>query len=52
MNLLKDTDLNIPGSWTNHGHEDKMTYTQLVQQRKSSLEPDRTFDLDGDGFVS
>lgn len=29
-----------------------MTYTQLVQKRKSSLEPDKTFDLDGDGFIS
>ena len=27
MNLLQDTDLKIPASWTKHGQEHRMTYT-------------------------
>ena len=32
--------------------EQRMTKSKLVQSRKAEFIPDKTFDLDGDGFIS
>jgi hypothetical protein len=48
--MLNDKSVSIPSWWGTNGYE-KKTKTELLENRKASLRPDISYDLDGDGIV-